>query len=184
MEDLSLHILDIVQNSVSAMADTVSLSVTEDHQNDRLIIAVDDNGRGMDQETARKVLDPFYTTRTTRKVGLGLPLLSAVAEACDGFLAIDSQPGKGARVEAQFSLGHIDRPPLGNITDTMITLIVCNPDVDFIYEHMTPSGKFVFDTRQIRDEIPDIPLGNPDVLAWIRAYLLEGLDEIHGGGLG
>ena len=181
MEDLSLHILDIVQNSISAMADTVSLYVTEDLHNDRLIVAVDDNGRGMDEETAKKVIDPFYTTRTTRKVGLGLPLLNAVAEACDGSLVINSQPGRGARIEARFSLSHIDRPPLGNITDTMITLIVCNPDVDFVYEHSTESGKFVFDTRLVRNEIPDIPLGDPDVLEWIRSYLSEGLNEIRGG---
>ena len=181
MEDLSLHILDIVQNSISAEADTVSLFITEDLQNDRLIIIVVDNGRGMDEETAKKVVDPFYTTRTTRKVGLGLPLLNAAAEACDGFLSIDSQPGKGARVEAQFSLGHIDRPPLGSTIDTMITLLVCNPNVDFVYEHSTNEGKFLFDTRLVRGEIPDIPLDNPDVLEWIREYLFEGLNEISGG---
>ena len=181
MEDLSLHILDIVQNSISAQADTVSLAVTEDPEQDRLIISIDDNGRGMDEETAKKVLDPFYTTRTTRKVGLGLPLLGAVAEACDGNMSIDSQPGKGTKIEVQFSLSHIDRPPLGSIPDTMVTLLVCNPGVDFVYEHKTASGEFAFDTRLVRDEIPGIAFEDPAILDWIRSYLLEGLSEIHGG---
>ena len=181
MEDLSLHILDIVQNSISAQADTISLVVTEDPQQDMLTISVDDNGRGMDEETAKRVVDPFYTTRTSRKVGLGLPLLGAVAEACGGNMSINSQLGKGTKIEAQFSLSHIDRPPLGSIPDTMVTLLVCNPEVDFVYEHKTAQGEFVFDTRHVRNEIPGIAFEDPEILDWIRSYLSEGLSEIHGG---
>jgi len=181
MEDLSLHILDIVQNSISAMAETIRIAVMEDDTNDRLTLLVEDNGRGMTEETVKKALDPFYTTRTSRRVGLGLSLLGAVAEFCGGSLIINSQPGKGTSIEVWFPLSHIDRPPLGNMTDTIITLIVCNPDIDFIYEHSTPGGKFVFDTRLVRREVPDIPLGEPDILDWIRSYLSEGLNEIRGG---
>lgn len=181
MEDLSLHILDIVQNSISAMAKAIRIAMKEDDLNDRLTVVVEDNGRGMDEETVKKVVDPFYTTRATRKVGLGVPLLSAVAEVCGGSLRINSQFGKGTILEVWFPLSHIDRPPLGNMADTIITLIVCNPDVDFIYEHITPRGKFEFDTRLIRREVPNISLGEQDILDWIRSYLSEGLNEISGG---
>jgi len=181
MEELSLHILDIVQNSISAMAKIVSIAVMEDDRNDRLTVVVEDNGRGMSGETVKRVLDPFYTTRTTRKVGLGLPLLGAVAEVCGGSVVINSELGKGTSVRASFTLSHIDRPPLGSMVDTMVTLIVCNPDIDFFYEHSTPRGKFEFDTRLVRREVPDIPLGEPDVLEWIRSYISEGLNEISGG---
>ncbi|NLX91703.1 MAG: ATP-binding protein [Firmicutes bacterium] len=181
MEDLSLHILDIVQNSIAAMAKEIRIAVKEDELNDKLIVIVEDNGKGMDEETVKKVVDPFYTTRATRKVGLGVPLLSAAAEACGGSLRINSKFGKGTILEVWFPLSHIDRPPLGNMADTIISLIVCNPDVDFIYEHSTPRGKFDFDTRLIRKEVPHVSLGEPDILDWIRSYLSEGLNEISGG---
>lgn len=181
MQDLSLHLLDLAQNSISAGASIVQILIDEDWQRDWLSITIGDDGRGMDEETILKVADPFYTTRTTRKVGLGLPLFKATAERCDGHLAIESSIGTGTKIRAELRLGHIDRPPFGELKDTMVTLILCNPFVDFVYGHNTNKGEFKIDTREIRETIGEIPIGNPEIIGWIGSYIEEGLNEIDGG---
>jgi len=181
MQDLSLHILDLVQNSISAMADTVDISIIEDTEKDRLDIKIQDNGKGIESQLIDLVTDPFYTTRTTRKVGLGLPLFKASAERCGGKFNIVSTPGVGTCVEASFILSHIDRPPFGNLADTLVSIILCNPDVTLIYSHKTNYGFFRLDTKEISDKIAGIPINHPDVIDWIRSYIVEGLNEINGG---
>ena len=181
MQDLSLHILDLVQNSISAMADTVDISIIEDAEKDWLSIKIQDNGRGMESQVLDVVTDPFYTTRTTRKVGLGLPLFKAAAEGCGGKFNITSTPAVGTCVEASFVLSHIDRPPFGNLADTLITIILCNPDITLIYNHKTNYGFFRLDTGEISDRIAGIAINHPDVIDWIKSYIVEGLNEINGG---
>ena len=132
MKELSLHILDIAQNSINALANIIRITVKEDTSRDELIILVEDNGQGMDKETINKVKDPFFTSRNTRKVGLGIPLLQAAAKRCGGDLKIQSEPGKGTRVTAYFIDSHIDRAPLGNLCDTLLSLIVCNELIDIL----------------------------------------------------
>ena len=135
MEELSLHILDIVENSVAARADLIEIIISEDKKKDLLSIEIIDNGEGMDKKTVKKALDPFYTTKTVRRFGLGLPLLSEAAKAADGRFSIKSKIGEGTKIKADFQYSHIDRQPLGNIGQTIITLVMGNPEIDLIYVH-------------------------------------------------
>ena len=153
MEDLSLHILDIVENSIRAKASRIEIRVVEDTAKDLLTIEISDNGQGIDEETVKKVVDPFFTTRTTRRVGLGLPLLSQAARESGGDVEIESKVGRGTRVKATFGYSHIDRKPLGNMETTLTTLIVGNPEVDFIYEHKKDELEYRLDTKEIRTRI-------------------------------
>ncbi|NLX69551.1 MAG: ATP-binding protein [Clostridiales bacterium] len=182
MEDLSLYILDIVQNSINASASLIEIHVQEDIENNKLILSIIDNGKGMAPQTVGKATDPFYTTRTTRKVGLGLSLLDAAAKASGGGVTVSSELGAGTGVRAEFEYNNIDRPPLGKIDDTITVLVACNPSIDFIYTHTTPKGSFTFDTREVRQKIGDLPIDYPDVINWIGGYIREGLNVICGGG--
>jgi len=179
MREIALHLLDIAENSVSAQATAVSLTVVEDLAQDRLTACVADNGRGMDAGLVKRVTDPFTTSRTTRKVGLGIPLLKFAAESCNGGLEIDSAPGEGTRLEVSFQHSHIDRMPLGDLATTMLTLVVAYPQIDWElhYEVKTGEGSqvFFFESRPIREVMGDIPLTEPDVLAYIREQLEQGI---------
>lgn len=178
MEDLSLHILDVAENGITAGADLVRITVTEDLRADRLEVIVEDNGRGMDAEFLRRVLDPFVTTRTTRKVGLGLSLLQQSAQEASGDLRIESTPGRGTKVTAFMSHSHIDRKPMGNLVETVVTLIEGNPEVDFVYRHRKNGGEYLLDTREIRTELEEVPINNPAVVGFIRDNLIAGLREV------
>ena len=136
----------------------------------------------MDEETAARVLSPFATSRTTRKVGLGIPFFKEAAEGCGGSFALTSSPGVGTRVYASFRLSNIDRPPLGDMAETMLTLTACNENVDFVYRYTVDKTEFVFDTRQIREILgADIALTTPDVMAWMKGFLSQGIQELSGG---
>ena len=179
--DLSQHIMDIAENSVSAGASLLYLDIEEDPEVDRLSIVVRDNGRGMSPDIVRRVTDPWVTTRTTRKVGLGIPFLKQTAEMCEGDFAITSELGKGTTTCADFRLSHIDRPPLGDVIGTLLCIVVGNPQLDLIYQHQVGDQVFNFDTREIREVLgDDVPLSDPEVLAFIRGTLTEGLATIGG----
>ncbi len=181
MEDLSLHILDIVENSIAAGAGRVEIIILEDIKRDIFSIEIKDNGRGIDRETLKKVADPFYTTRTTRKVGLGLSLLSQSAKEAEGDISIASEKDVGTVVHAYFKRSHIDRKPLGNIADTLIALIAGNPEIDFFYEHKVDDKTYSIDTKFIRSKLEVVPLNSPEVLMMIRDDIMEGLKEIRVG---
>ena len=178
MRELSLHILDIAQNSVVAEAREIRIAIIEDIADDKLIIRIKDDGRGMDQETLEKVVDPFYTTRTTRKVGLGIPMFKSSAESCDGTFEIRSSLGVGTEIDAEFRHSHIDRVPLGNMSETIITIIQANIDIDLIYTHCYNDKKFTLNTKDIKKTLVDLPINNMDVLLWLRSYINEALEEI------
>lgn len=179
--DLSQHIMDIAENSVSAGASLLYLDIEEDPEVDRLSIVVRDNGRGMSPDIVRRVTDPWVTTRTTRKVGLGIPFLKQTAEMCEGDFVITSELGKGTTTRADFRLSHIDRPPLGDVIGTLLCIVVGNPQLDLIYQHQVGDQVFNFDTREIREVLgDDVPLSDPEVLAFIRGALTEGLVTIGG----
>lgn len=180
MRELSLNILDIAQNSLSAGATLVTLTVEEDSAADSLVLSVEDNGCGMEADVLARVRDPFYTTRTTRKVGMGIPLFRMAAEMTGGSLDIQSEPGKGTVVTASFGLSHIDRMPLGDMAGTLTTLIRLNPDVDFRYRHTVDGRVFEMDTRELRAELDGVPLNEPDVMDWIDGYLRENEDSLGG----
>ncbi|WP_213950974.1 ATP-binding protein [Tepidanaerobacter syntrophicus] len=181
MQELSLHILDIAQNSIAAKASLVEIEIEEDKKKDLLTIKIKDNGTGMDEETSRKVSDPFFTTRTTRKVGMGIPLFAQAAQSCGGDLKIYSKKGKGTTIEATFILSHIDRAPLGSMSDTMVLLVASHPEIDFVYRHKVQDKEFVFDTREIKKILHEVPINNPLVLDWIKKFIESGLKEIDGG---
>lgn len=178
MKELSLHILDIAQNSVKANATLIQIMIEENTAADTLRITVTDNGCGMDKDLLQRVRDPFTTTRTTRKVGMGIPLLEAAAVGCDGSLEIQSQPGVGTTLCAVFGLSHIDRAPVGDMPGTMNVLVSGSPQLDFVYTHTVDGTSFTFDTREIRAELDGVPLNEPEVAAWIQAYIQEGLDSL------
>ncbi len=150
MEDLSLHILDIVENSITACAKKIEIKIIEEKKKDLLTIEIIDDGKGMDEGALKNVLDPFFTTRNTRKVGLGLPLLAQSAEESGGSIKIESKPGQGTKVKATFGYSHIDRKPLGDIYESLKVLIVANPDINFIYEYQKNDVNYHLDTKGIK----------------------------------
>ena len=171
MRELSMHVLDLAQNSIAAGATLIEIDVIADTSADRLTIAIRDNGRGMTPEFVAKVQDPFTTTRTTRRVGLGIPMFAEAARECDGELLIGSKPGNGTTVEATFRLSHIDRAPLGDIASTLVALIAGNPDIDVVYRQKLDNGGFVLDTREIKAQLDGVPINENAVLKWIGEYL-------------
>lgn len=150
MEDISLHILDIVENSIVAKAKRIEIRVIEDIEENLFIVEIEDDGEGMDEATVKRVLDPFFTTRTTRKVGLGLPMLAQSARESGGDLKIISEVGKGTTVKATFQYDHPDRRPIGNIKETLMSLVSSHPEVDFVYEHKRGEEVLRLDTRDIK----------------------------------
>lgn len=178
MKELSLHILDIAKNSVKAKASLIEIIVIEDEEKNLLSIGINDNGSGMTEEFLQRVRDPFSTTRTTRKVGMGIPLFEAASVQCGGKLDITSEVGVGTKVLATFQYDHIDRAPLGDMTGTMKTLIWGSPEIDFLYRHEKNGQEFILDTRELKNVLGGVPLDTPDVLEWIEGYIKEGLDGI------
>lgn len=181
MEDLSLHILDVAENCITAGASLVEITVEEDVAEDKLVITVRDNGRGMDPDFVSRVLDPFTTTRTTRKVGLGLSLFQQSAQEADGDLVVDSALGVGTTVTASMRHSHIDRKPMGDMAETMVTLIEGNPEIDFVYTHRRNNREYVLDTRELRPDLEELPLNNPGILQLIRDNVKEGIEEVAKG---
>ena len=171
MEDLSLHILDIVENSVAARADKIEIRISEDEKKDLLSVEVTDNGIGMDQETRKKAVDPFYTSRTVRRFGFGLSLLSEATKAANGHFSIKSKKGEGTRIKADFQYSHIDRKPLGDMGQTIITLIIGYPEIDLVYVHKKNNQKYSLDTRKIKTQLKEAPLNSPAGIRMIREDL-------------
>ena len=177
MRELSMHILDLAQNSIVAGATLIEIEVIADTSADTLKITIRDNGKGMSPEFLAKVQDPFTTTRTTRRVGLGIPMFAEAARECDGGLTVESEQGKGASVEATFRLSHIDRAPLGDIASTLIALIAANPDIDIRYRQQADAEEFILDTRDIKTELDGVPINENAVLKWIGDYIRGGFAQ-------
>lgn len=181
MRDLSLHLIDIVQNSITAKAARIKIVISANKDNDELLMRIEDNGMGMDKELASRVSDPFVTTRTTRKVGLGIPLLKASAELAEGGLALSSEIGKGTTIEAWFKISSIDRIPLGDIAETVSDTIMANPNIELELILESGNGSFVFDTLNIKERLGGVPITEFEVIAWIKEYIKEGATNIFGG---
>lgn len=178
MRELSLHILDICQNSFTANATLVEVEIIENIIDDILVIRIDDNGIGMDEETVKKVIDPFYTTRTTRKVGLGISMFKANAELCSGSFEITSVLGEGTKITATFKHSHIDRAPLGDMPETLMTMVMGAQGSDLVYKHLYNSEMFSFSTQEIKEVLGDVPLDNVDVLMWVKDFVKQGLASL------
>lgn len=178
MKNLALHIMDISQNALRAGATRVEISLEEDRTSDSLRILIKDNGRGIPADMLPTVMDPYTTSRTTRKVGMGLPLLRQNAEQCDGTLSVESEEGKGSTVCATFKASHIDLPPYGDLPGVIFLLIVAKPEIDFRYERKTDNAACVFDTREVREVLEGLPLDHPEVRGHLKSILQAQHEEI------
>ena len=178
MREISLHILDIAQNSVTANASLVEITVDENISADKLTVVIKDNGKGMSEELLAKVVDPFTTGRKTRKVGLGIPLIKMAAEVTGGSFSLESELGVGTTLTAVFKYSSIDRQPLGNMAETMLGMVTSYEKVDFLYTHKVNDKEFVLDTREIKKVLGDVSLAVPDVYMWLSEYLKEGEAEL------
>ena len=179
MEDLSLHILDIAENCITAEASRIEIKITEDSKENIMTVEVNDNGRGMDRELLENATDPFYTTRTTRKVGLGIPLLAQSARESSGDISVKSKKGEGTSIKATFQYDHIDRRPLGDMGQTMIILIMSNPDIDFLFEHRKNSRVYTLDTAELKQELDGVPINTPEVIKIIKDDISAWLNNIN-----
>jgi len=172
VEDISLHVLDIAENALRADARRVEIILIRDGERDLLRLEVNDDGRGMDPATVARIRDPFFTTKNKR-TGLGIPLLAQSAEQTGGSLAIDSAPGKGTRISVTFVWSHVDRPAIGSMVDTLLTLIAGHPEIDLVYEEREAARTFRFDTREIKTDLEGVPINTPDVLHALRRLVLS-----------
>jgi hypothetical protein len=177
MEDLSLHVLDIVENSLAAKARKVSIRVEESRSRDRLVLAIADDGRGMGARRSAQALDPFFTTKKkARRIGLGLPFLAQAAQAAGGGLKLTSAPGRGTRVRAIFRLGHVDRQPLGDMAETLAVLVAGHPETEFRYTHVTDAGRYAFRSRDGRARPGGAP--GPRSLSGMKEEIRSGLARL------
>lgn len=178
LREISLHILDIAENSVQAGAKRIEIEVVEDILKDRLRIKIKDNGCGMTKEKLTNFSDPFITTRTTRKVGLGIPFLKEAAESCNGFLEIHSESGIGTTIKVEFQHSHIDRMPLGDLAGTFLNLLVGYPKVNWVFSYQKNEKKFYLDDQIIKKELENIPLSDATVLSFLRKTIENGINEV------
>lgn len=178
MRELSLNVLDIAQNSVAAGAKLIEISLKENTADHELFIGIRDNGKGMSKEKLERVLDPFFTTRTTRKVGMGVPLFKLAAEMTGGKFEIDSVENVGTNVKAYFKTNHLDFTPIGDMTSTFISLVTMNLNIDFVYERSLDGKSFTVDTRQLKEILGDVPLNEPEITQWITDYVNENTKQL------
>lgn len=179
--EISLHILDIVQNSIKAGADFIEVKIAVHTDTKRIRVEVNDNGRGMSREQVAACENPFFTSRTTRKVGLGIPFLKQSAECTNGTFFISSMEGQGTRISAEYHMDHIDCIPIGDINATIYSLVIMNENLDFFYQYQVDARQFVFDTRAIREMIGDISINSIEISSFIREFLDENKKEVDNG---
>lgn len=179
MRELSLNILDIAQNSITANASLITIEVLENTVEHTLLIGIYDNGKGMSEEQVKSVIDPFFTTRTTRKVGMGIPLFKMAAEQTGGNLEIESELGVGTQIRAIFKTDSVDFTPLGDVASTIQMLITMNTDRDFVYKHKVDEKEFVCDTRELKAILGDVPLDTYEVSQWILEFIKENTEVLY-----
>jgi Histidine kinase-, DNA gyrase B-, and HSP90-like ATPase len=178
VEDLCFHLVDLVQNSVAAGARTIAVSVREEAAGDSLTLEVTDDGQGMDRQTLLKVQDPFFTSKSFKKVGLGIPLLKATTESCRGHFRIASRPGQGTRVRAQLQKSHVDCPPLGDLGETLLSLLVSLDKVNLRCSYRSERGEFSLASADIRLQVGDLHFSHPEVYQFLKSYIREGLGRV------
>lgn len=178
MRELSLNVLDIAQNSVAAGASLIEIALTEEPEKHSLAISIRDNGKGMTPQQVAAVEDPFFTTRTTRKVGMGVPLFKLAAEQTGGSLTIQSEVGAGTDITAYFRTDHLDFTPVGDMASTMTALITMNLHIDFVYRRTYGEKSFTVDTRELKKILGEVPLNEPSIAQWITQFINENTQEI------
>jgi len=183
MNELSLNVLDIAQNSIVAEATLVEIDVEENRGSDLITIRIKDNGKGMSEDFLKAVEDPFITTRTTRRIGLGISFLKEAAEMTGGSIELKSQPGVGTTITAYFVMSNIDRQPIGNLTETIITLVTLNTEIDFIIRYKVDENEFVFSTQEVKELLgKDVSLSSHRVVIFLTEYVKEHIESLSGEG--
>jgi len=178
MNDLALHLLDIVQNSLAAGATFITVRINENPRKNISVLSVEDNGCGMNAEQLQKLSDPFFTSRTTRRVGLGVPLLRQSAEQSGGTLEVVSEPGKGTRLTARFQYDHLDRPPLGDMANAIVLMISANPGVDFAYRYTYNEKSYEITTIQLKDALDGAPLNDLYIMEMVEEMIRENQNDL------
>jgi hypothetical protein len=175
LEHLTDHIMDIAMNSVRAGGRNVTIAVISNKERNLLTVTITDDGAGMTEDVVRAAMDPFFSTKEKKGIGLGIPLLQGAAEMCGGDFSLESSPGKGTTVRAAFALDHPDLPPLGNMKETILLLCVSNPEVRFVFHYQDDGKEFVLDTREINELLEGVPISHPEVIDFLERYLDEHL---------
>ncbi|MDD2583968.1 MAG: ATP-binding protein [Bacteroidales bacterium] len=178
MNDLSLHIIDIIQNSLSAGASLIKLTIKEKSSENLLFIEIEDNGKGMSQQQISKLDDPFFTSRTTRRVGMGIPLFRDSARQSGGSLVVTSELGKGTKVTATFELNNIDCPPLGEIANSFVLMVSANPNVNFLFKYFVEESEYVFDTVEVNEVLDGLPINSPSVIRMLTEMIDANIEDL------
>lgn len=173
MKEIALHIQDIAENSVRAGATCVKIGIVEDTRHDILTVHIEDDGCGMDEQTLERALNPFFTTKTVRRVGMGLSMFRQAAMLADGDFSIRSAPGEGTSLTAKFKHSHVDRQPVGDMAATIVALLMSNPELDIVYTHRVDDDEFIFDTTLIRSTLEEVTICDPAVLQFIRELISD-----------
>lgn len=176
MDELALYVLDITYNSIRAKATLITIDIEISTAKDLIKIVIEDNGSGMDEETLNNVINPFYTTRTTRNVGLGIPMFKEAALMSEGTFEMFSKKNEGTKVEASFKKNHIDTPIMGNLVETILTLIQANDSIDYVFRYKNDDNQFVLDTKEIKEILQDVKINEPDIIVWLKEYIKEGIN--------
>ncbi len=179
MKELAMHVYDLMENSTAANSTEVKLTIRDSLKDNIYAFTIEDNGKGMTPEFMAKVTDPYTTSRTTRKVGLGLPLIKMNTENCGGGMKLQSEVGKGTRLDFWFQHNHWDRPPMGDIAGTIVMLCAAHEDIHIIYKHITDEGEFVFDTDEIHEALDGMSMNDVKVMGWLKDMVQENLEAIH-----
>lgn len=177
MPDIAMHLLDIAYNSIRALAKMIKITIHDSEKENHIEISVEDDGCGMDEEMTKNVVDPFFTTRTTRKVGLGIPLFKEGALATGGDFKITSKVGVGTITQASYVKNHWDTPPLGDLAETLVTLIQADDQIDFLFTYVSDNHQFCLDTKEIKVILDGVKINEPDIILWLKDYIKEGLNE-------
>ncbi|NCC46270.1 MAG: ATP-binding protein [Bacteroidia bacterium] len=180
MNDLSLHIIDIIQNSLCAGASLLKITINEDTAAKVLAIEIEDNGKGMDASQLARLDDPFFTSRTTRRVGMGIPLFRQSAQQSGGDLVVSSRLGTGTKVTASFRTDNIDMPPLGDIANSLILMVSANPDKDFYFRYVYDGSEYIFDTMEVKDVLEGLPLNDPSVIRMLTGMVRSNIEDLKG----
>ncbi len=173
MEDLAMHILEILMNSIHACAKNIKFIVQDSDLDDKIVMQVEDDGKGMTEEQVQRVSSPFMTGRSTRKVGLGVAFLKGLTEQCNGEFLVTSKVGEGTTVTASVQKSFIDTPPMGNLGEIMMECIQADESIDYLFEYKTDKNSFLFDTKEIKKELDGVSLLEPSILLWIKDYINE-----------
>ncbi len=179
MKELAMHVYDLMENSTAANSTEVKLTIRDSLKDNIYAFTIEDNGKGMTPEFMAKVTDPYTTSRTTRKVGLGLPLIKMNTENCGGGMKLQSEVGKGTRLDFWFQHNHWDRPPMGDLAGTIVMLCAAHEDIHIIYKHITDEDEFVFDTDEIHDALDGMSMNDVKVMGWLKDMVQENLEAIH-----